>query len=382
MTSPPRIRATYLFFYGAIGISLPFLAPYLRGLGFSGRQIGTAQMIGGLAGTPAGIIWAVLADRTQAPIRALRLATAAAACAAFLLPWARTPAAVAGVLVLQGLALPAIMPLVDGMVIEATRAIPGGYSRLRLFGSLGYVLTALAMGVVLTARGDRPGDPAVPLGILGCAIGYTVAARGFSAAPSVSLAPHLNDVWGLLKNRTLLWLLAAGSLHAVCTVPYHQLFGVLVRERGLPATVTGTGSTVGVIAEIAMLYFSPRIEKRFSSGAIMAAAFLAGTIRWSLLSVAGGPAVLIGLQAFHGLTFGLYWAATMRVLGRVVPPTLRTTGLAIYGAITFSLGGAIGSQLSGLAFDAFGAVPPVYRLAAVGELIPFAIALGLRRRGL
>jgi PPP family 3-phenylpropionic acid transporter len=185
---------------------------------------------------------------------------------------------------------------------------------------------------------------------------------------------------GLLRNHTLLWVLVAGVLHTVCTFPYYQLFGVLVREHGLSAAVTGTGSTVGVLAEIAVLLLYPRIEQRFSTGTLLAVAFGAGAIRWSLLSVASSATTIITLQALHGLSFGLYWAATIKLMSRIVPPALRTTGQALYGAVSFSLGGAIGSQLSGICYDAFGSTAPVYRLAALGELLPFGIALLLRAR--
>ncbi|HEY2901746.1 MAG TPA: MFS transporter [Polyangia bacterium] len=380
MTTPARLRAFYLLYYGGIGISIPFFAPYLRGLGFSGRQIGTVQMIGALTAAPTGIIWAMVADRTRAPIQALKLATISALAAACILPWVRTPVAMAAVLMLQGLAIPAITPLVDGLAVEATHGAAGGYARLRLFGSLGYVIAALAMGALLTARGDRPADALVPLGLLGCAVGYAATARRFSSSPAVAAAPRRHDLLALLRNRTLLWVLAAGTLHTICTIPYYQLYGVLVRERGFPAAVTGTGSTVGVIAEIAVLLLFPRVERRFSLSALLAMAFFAGTIRWSLLSVATSAPAIIGLQVLHGATFGVYWAATVRILSRIVPAPLRITGQAIYGAICFSLGGAIGSPLSGWAFDAFGSAAPVYRLAAVGELLPFVVALVLRAR--
>lgn len=379
MTSPARLRAFYLAYFTGIGINIPFFAPYLRGLGFSGRQIGTAQMIGALTAAPAGIIWAVLADRLRAPTRALQLATGGALAAAFLLPWAHTPLTVAAVLMLQGLAIPAITPLVDGLAVEATHA-SGGYARLRVYGSLGYVVGALAMGWLLTARGDRAGDAAVPLGLLACALAYAATARGFSPAPLAADPPQPGQILTLLGDRGLQLLLLAGTLHTICTVPYYQLFGVLVRQHGLPAAVTGTGSTVGVLAEIAVLFFFPRVQGRWPPATMLAVAFLAGAVRWALLSRATSATAIIVLQTLHGLTFGVYWAATVRMLSRVVPAPLRTTGQAIYGALCFSIGGAIGSQLSGLAFDTFGGAAPVYRLAAAGELLPLVVALALRAR--
>ena len=54
MSPATRLRLFYFAYYGGVGTLLPFFAPYLRGLGFTGEQIGTVQMIGPLAGGPGG----------------------------------------------------------------------------------------------------------------------------------------------------------------------------------------------------------------------------------------------------------------------------------------------------------------------------------------
>jgi MFS transporter, PPP family, 3-phenylpropionic acid transporter len=68
--STPRLKAVYFLFYGGLGANLSFFAPYLRGLGFSGHQIGRVQMVGSLAAAPAGLLWAIFADRLGAHGRA------------------------------------------------------------------------------------------------------------------------------------------------------------------------------------------------------------------------------------------------------------------------------------------------------------------------
>ena len=39
-----RLRAVYFLHYGYVGATLGYLAPYLRGLGFSGEAIGGVSM--------------------------------------------------------------------------------------------------------------------------------------------------------------------------------------------------------------------------------------------------------------------------------------------------------------------------------------------------
>jgi PPP family 3-phenylpropionic acid transporter len=91
-----------------------------------------------------------------------------------------------------------------------------------------------------------------------------------------------------------------------------------------------------------------------------------------------GP--LVALQGFHGLTFGLYWAASIRMLEHIVPSRLRATGQTLFTAATFSVGGAIGYRVAGFAYDRLGGARPVYTWAALVELVPFVLACMLRRR--
>src|SRR6266542_2922199 len=99
-----RLRALYFLYYGNVGTVLPFFAVYLHGLGFSGKQIGLVQMLPSFPLAPiVAVAWATWADHRATPQRALRRATGWVALAVLLLPFARTPAQVAAVVVLMAL---------------------------------------------------------------------------------------------------------------------------------------------------------------------------------------------------------------------------------------------------------------------------------------
>src|SRR5690349_17512077 len=117
---PPasRLRLFYFLYYGAVGANLPYLAAYLRGLGFSGEAIGTVQMLSPLVAAPVALTWAAAADRLGAPTRALAIATVWSAGAVAFLPWARTPVAVGAVVLVQALAERAVVPLVDAVALD------------------------------------------------------------------------------------------------------------------------------------------------------------------------------------------------------------------------------------------------------------------------
>ena len=87
-----RLRWVYLLYYAGVGTFLSYFAPYLRGLGFSGEQIGLVTFGQQVVAAPAALIWGSIADRLGAPSRALAVCTAGMLFATCGLPFARTPA--------------------------------------------------------------------------------------------------------------------------------------------------------------------------------------------------------------------------------------------------------------------------------------------------
>ncbi len=61
-----------------------------------------------------------------------------------------------------------------------------------------------------------------------------------------------------------------------------------------------------------------------------------------------------------------------------LPARLRSTGQALFGAVVFGGGNALGYQLSGLGYDHYRSVAPLYAWAAALEILPLAAVLAFR----
>jgi PPP family 3-phenylpropionic acid transporter len=144
--------------------------------------------------------------------------------------------------------------------------------------------------------------------------------------------------------------------------------------------VTGLGVGIGVGAEVAALLLFPRLAARFPLRGLFAVAVLGSAVRWALLSAATGAPAIASLQALHGLTFGLFWGCAMHAMADAVPGPLRATGQAVFTAVVFGGGNAIGYALAGAGYDRLGGVGPLFGVAAVAELLSLAILLLPLRR--
>jgi PPP family 3-phenylpropionic acid transporter len=229
------------------------------------------------------------------------------------------------------------------------------------------------------ARGDRPADPLVPAAVVACVAAYALAARRLPAPSPPATRPRLPEMLGLLRSRPLLLFLAACAVHWAATAPFHLLFGVRVRDLGLPAGVTGLGMAVGVGAEVLALLAYQRVEGRLSLRAILATSFAVSALRWLLLSRTTAVVPLVALQLLHAFTFGLFWGGAIQAMSRLVPSRLRATGQALLSAIVFGLGNAAGYQLSGLGYDRYGSVAPLFGWAAAVEVVALAVLLAIGR---
>jgi len=358
-----------------VGTFLSYFAPYLRGLGFTGEQIGTVTFAQQAVAAPAALIWGAIADRLGAPSRALAACTAGMLFAISGLPYARTPMQVAVVLVLSALFSGAVVPLLDSTAVEAVKIAGHSYARTRLWGSLGFVLTAQGLGLLLAARGDRPGDRLMPFAYLFCVGGYALIAQLLPPVAAHPDRPRWREALVLLREPRLLFVFAICAIHWAASAPYHLLFGVLVRDRGFSSTVTGAGLALGVLAEVLALLAFPSLLRRFSLRALFAAAFAGTALRWALVARAPDARSLVALQLLHALSFGIFWGSAVEAMQRIVPVRLRASGQALFSALVFALGNAVGYALSGAGYDRFRSAAPLYTFAAAVEVLPLLLLL-------
>ena len=377
-----RLAGVYFLYYGYVGATLGYLAPYLRGLGFSGEAIGSVATAAQFVAAPAALIWAHAADRRGSRTRQLRICALGALAAISALPIVRSPLAVGLVLACHAAFAGAVVPLLDSLTMEWARGAPErSYARTRLFGSFGFVLVAQGLGAWLAARGDRPADALVPLTAVACVAGYAALVQAAATSDPVStpdapsfLKPastsiRLAQVAALLREPAILLLFGLCFVHWASCGPYHLLFGVLVRDLGLPSTVTGAGLALGVLAEVVALWAFPPLLRRFELAPLLAAACAGTALRWWLISRAHGAPAMVLLQLFHALSFGLWWACAVEAMGRLVPVGLRATGQALFSALVFGAGNAVGYALSGAGYERLGGASRLFAAAGVVELV-------------
>jgi PPP family 3-phenylpropionic acid transporter len=373
------LKLFYVAYFTAVGVSIPFLSPYLRAMGLSGLELGAMMSVAPLLHLGVPLLWGWAADRTRRPDLLLTVACVGAALFLAPLVYVRSVGALLLVYALHQLFAVAILGLTDSLAVDRARRLGEEYGRTRVFGSLSFIAACLGMGPLLEARGRGDGDPLVPVAItalLGVSALVSIGVRGMPGRER----PHAQDLRLLLRDRRFLFLLLVAPMHWAATAPYHGFFGVLLRDRGLRPFVTSLGYGVSAMGEVAALVYFRGLRGRFSLPTLLASSMAASAVRWTLVALGAPPVLLVATQLLHALTFGVYWGSAVGWLSECVPARLRATGQTLYTAVTFGVGNLVGMLGTGALYDATGGAEAAFAAAAALELLPLALVLTVGRR--
>ena len=355
----------YFLYFGALGIILPFFPAYLKSLALSASQVGVLLALPPLFSLLAPPLWSLLADRSgRADVVLSVLSFGACACFSLLLAAQRFSWLL---LVLAAYAAfnSSITPLIDSLTLERLSSSRGSYARVRLFGSLGFVLSSTIFGMAISKI-----DRATVIAALCLMAGYfawSLAIRTASAGVHVG---RLLGGFRQLADRDLAVFLTGTCLHWIACAPFHGTFSIHLQALGLRPRVVGLASGLGVLAETAFMYSYPRFSNRISAKHLLFVAFVASSLRWIGMAAVDRPAFIILLSLLHAFTFGAFYIASVAYVASRTPPQLRASGQGLFVSITFGVGGLIGYLISGVGYDALGG----HRLFAVAALVELAAA--------
>lgn len=365
-----RLGAFYAASFLVVGIQLPFWPVWLIGRGLDPQQIAfvfAAAIWAKVIGTP---VLGALADRLGRR-RAVMVALAATACIGYAALWPVTGFwALLTLNLVAGVAQSALMPLGDSMTLAAVRGDGLDYGRVRVWGSLSFILAAVASGWLLALS--------TPVAIAGNEVLLLVLAASALLFFACLAVPHGemprggHSRWAALAGfagdrRFWVFVVSAALLQAS-----HQLyygFGTLYwRGLGFSDTVIGALWAEGVVAEIVLFWFSRVLVARLGPLGLMALGGIAGIVRWSLIGIVPGLGAAAALQILHAGTFGASHLGAMHFMARTVPPHAAASAQSLYAALSAGLGSGLVMLAAGWLYTGFGgyAYPFMALLSAAG----------------
>jgi len=249
------------------------------------------------------------------------------------------------------------------------------YGRLRVWGSISFILTVVIGGRVIEKT-------SVDI-ILGCILAgstiLTLTAFGLPETAGRRKAPLFSSqARFLFSPRTIVFLLCAMSM-LVSHGAYYGFFSIHLEYLGYSPLFIGLTWALAAGAEIIVMIKSETIFRRFKLENVLFFSLVAAAVRWGGLSLAVSPAAILLTQLLHAFTYGSFHIASVLYMDQLSPEESKTLGQAVNNSLTYGLGLMIGFFVSGLLYERHGGFS-IFVFSGIVSAVAAGIFWGWGRR--
>ena len=370
-----RLSGFYLFYFALLGATAPFLGLYFAHLGFSAERIGELVAIPMLMRCIAPNLWGWLGDRSGRRLEIVRLGALCTLLSFALILLDQRYAWLALVMALHAFFWHAVLPQFEVITLAHLRERAARYSQIRLWGSIGFILSVVGLGLAF----QRLGLDVYPLVVLGIMAGILLSSFWVpDAAPAEQreTAQQGGFLRQLRRPGVLAFYVAVGLMQ-LSHGPYYTFLSIHLETLGYARSTIGLLWALGVVAEILLFLVMARLLERFSLRQVLTASVLLAALRWLLLGhFAEHLPVLLFAQLMHAATFGSFHAAAIHFVQRSFGHRQQGQGQALYATLA-CVGGALGALYSGYSWSSLGRAWSfaIASLAALAAAVIIAVRL-------
>lgn len=364
-----RLSRFYFFYYFFVGSFVPYWGIYLQSENFSPSSIGILLSLFQISRIVAPNFWGWLADHTGYRVKWIKLTSFLGLIGFIGVFWAKGFFWIFLVMSALSLFTSSTLPLAESLTLAHLATTDGHYSRIRLWGSIGFIVASLFLGYLIDFQGIN-----ILLWVL--LIAQAIIFFLSNTIPETQDIQHkTNDlsIWKIIKTPSVIALLIGCTLMVSAHGVLYNFYSIYLKDHGYSSGTIGWLWAVGVICEILIFMAMPKILQRYSLKAILLMSLFLGVIRFILIGASPDHLYLLFIaQMFHAATFGSFHAASIEVIAYYFKGRNQTRGQAIYNSVAYGIGGTIGGLGGGYLIQYLGGQLG-FMIAAISPLIGFVV---------
>lgn len=370
-----RLSHFYFVYYFFVGSFVPYWGLYLKSEQFSAADIGILMSLFQISRIFAPNFWGWLADHTGKRAQWIQLTAFLGLCGFTAVFWAHGFYWLFFVMAALSLFTSSTLPLAESLTLAHLATTNGHYSRIRMWGSLGFIVASVTLGFLIDFAGIK-----ILLWFL-LTVQMVLLLLSYTL-PDPKVVPHAHDqfsIWQVIKQPNVIALLIGCSLMVTAHGVLYNFYSIYLSDHGYSKGLIGLLWSVGVICEIGIFMLMPKIMQYYSLKSILLISLALAVFRFSLIGFAIDNIVLLILaQTLHAATFGSFHAASVEVITQFFNGRHQAKGQAIYNSVAYGIGGTVGGVAGGYALQYLGG-QKTFMLAAIFPLIGLlVIGLGLQ----
>jgi MFS transporter, OHS family, lactose permease len=374
-----RFLCTFVFIYFfAQAMSMSLLALWLRStLKLTGAEAGivfSANFIAAMCSQP---IYGFVSDKVGMRKHILWVVSALCTMCGLFFTFAYAPllklnivlgAAIGGLYL--GVTFIAGSYAIESYVDRIGRRHGFEYSRVRLWGSLGFASAAMMSGNIYNINPGINFFLASGAGVLMIALLLLWRTGGTAGEAAPAKSVHLSEALGVLRNpqfwRFMVFILGVTNLYLVFDQQFPSYFTSLFPNPQTGAAMFGYLNSTQIFIEACGLFASPILVKRIGAknGLLLAGSIMLVRIAGS--GLAAGPFTISAMKMLHSFELPILVVSVFRYIACHFDNRLASTLYMVGVSFGHSLGLAILSPIAGKSYDLIGFPATYLAMAGLG----------------
>ena len=359
-----RARLGYVGLFTAVGALFPYIPVYYSSLGLDLGAIGLLAALFSAAGMLGSPLWGAAGDRLGRSRAILLIPATFAALAFAVLSQARGMWVVALAAAAASFGMAGVGPVLDARALETVQEDRSRFGRLRVWGSISFIASALFVGWLADWAGIRSLFlvliPALLLtGIIGLGL------RSLSAEPTL---PQLGSLAAVFRSSLLMRFMAAALVVWSANSAINTFFSVHLVQIGAASTLVGWAWAIGAAVEVPLMFAFPVLSRRLGLERLIVIGAAFFVVRAAAVTLVTDPVVATLTMALHGVAFSLTLVGCVAYVSRHAPSGAAASAQGVLSGMIYGLSMIIGPEVGGLLAGALG-LPGMFAMAGVGSAV-------------
>ncbi|BCG61420.1 MFS transporter [Paenibacillus sp. URB8-2] len=343
------------FVYGTMVLFTSFFQFYLQDVGMNKLEIGVLMSISPFVSIFANPFWGIWSGRYHNIRVIVLLMLAGTLLFSQFIFQANTYETIYTAIILFYFCQTPLFAQSNTLVLSYIYGSEYRFGSFRLWGSLGWALTAIAAGPIV-----QYGGVSVLSYLFAVLLGLSMIS--LAALPklhhSIGMAPMpFSGFRVLFMNPYFLFFIFFGILVSIPNTVNNTFMSLYINDMGGSKTMVGLAVFLSSIVEVGVFMLCDRYLRRKISVLIgwLALVSLLFALRWWLMAQSTTPLEVAFIQILHSVTFGGFFYVGTELTMLLIPLPYRSSGQALYTLSLSGISGMLGGVLGGWLFQYLGA---------------------------
>ena len=374
-----RLSSFYFCYYFFVGLFVPYWGIYLKSLSFNALQIGALLSLFQISRIFAPNLLGWIADRSGEYIKWIKISSFFGFIIFTGIFWSNTFISIFFIMMAMSIFTSSTLPLAESLTLTHLKAnkADSKYSHIRLWGSIGFIVAAILLGIMIDSLGER----SLIYALLITQLTIFFLAFILPDKKVTFIENNKRPIWPILRRRGVIVLLLSCALMVSSHGLLYNFYSIFLEQQGYSGTTIGLLWSVGVVFEILIFLLMPKILSNFTLKAVLLISLGFAVIRFFLIGAyVDSIIILVIAQIMHAATFGSFHVASIQLIAHFFYNEHQARGQSLYNSITYGIGGAIGGLGGGYMIQ-YSGMANTFMLSAILPFIGFLVLiLGLKTK--